>query len=262
MYASKEDLGWDPTISMKLGDNLNKTTYTYDIAGLKFITDLPDWICDYRASEMHGPGTRVLIGHILIDGKKDKEVVLKDFWMPDDRKPEPETLTEILESISDEEDKKFVKDHVLWPIRYERVRVGGVEDHTEKVMQRGNLHPGSTWQAVRVPLFRKEGVYGITKSYWNKITNDAPHVGRYHYRIIFGINGETFDTIEDSSDLFRVYSDTFSSEYLLVSLFICFVSDNHHQRCNVSTQLDGFMVILVRGVYIHIKILIQTRLGE
>ena len=151
---------------------------------------------------------------------------------------------------------------MLWPIRYERVRVGGVEDHTEKVMQRGNLHPGSTWQAVRVPLFRKEGVYGITKSYWNKITNDAPHVGRCHYRIIFGINGETFDTIEDSSDLFRVYSDTFSSEYLLVSLFICFVSDNHHQRCNVSTQLDGFMVILVRGVYIHIKILIQTRLGE
>ena len=223
MYASKEDLGWDPTISMKLGDNLNKATYTFDIAGLKFITDLPDWICDYRASEMHGPGTRVLIGHILIDGKKDKEVVLKDFWMPDDQKPEPETLTEILESISDEEDKKFVKDHVLWPIGYERVRVGGVEDHTEMVMQRGNFPEGSTWQAVEVPLFSRYGVYGLLGFYWDDITNGAPYTDRYHYRIIYGIKGRTFNIVENSSDMFRVLSDTFSSEYLLVSSFICFM---------------------------------------
>ena len=223
MYASKEDLGWDPTISMKLEDDLDKATYTFDIAGLKVITDLSGWICDKRAFELHGSATRVFSGHILIDGKKDKEVVLKDFWMPDDQKPEPETLTEILESISDEEDKKFVKDHVLWPIGYERVRVGGVEDHTEKVMQRGNFPEGSTWQAVEVPLFSRYGVYGLLGFYWDDITNGAPYTDRYHYRIIYGIKGRTFDIVENSSDMFRVLSDTFSSEYLLVSSFICFM---------------------------------------
>ena len=84
MYASKEDLGWDPTISMKLEDDLDKATYTFDIAGLKVITDLSGWICDKRAFELHGSATRVFSGHILIDGKKDKEVVLKDFWTAED----------------------------------------------------------------------------------------------------------------------------------------------------------------------------------
>ena len=223
MYASKEDLGWDPTISMNLGDNSKKATYTFDIAGLKVITDPSSLICGDRAFELHGPATRVFSGHVLIDGKKDKEVVLKDFWMAEDQKPDPQILTEILESISDEEDKKFVKDHVLWPIGYERDRVGGVEDHTEMVMQRGNFPEGSTWQAVEVPLFSRYGVYGLLGFYWDDITNGAPYTDRYHYRIIYGIKGRTFNVVENSSDMFRVLSDTFSSEYLLVSSFICFM---------------------------------------
>ena len=132
LYASKSDLGWDPTISVDLVEG--ESNYMIDISGILVSTNESLSLSRQRAEWVIGSGTRVYKAHKIINGKKAGIVVLKDHWLSDGRIPEPDIRDTILIDITDLDDRDYVDKHVLSCLAYEQVKVDDVVDHTERVI--------------------------------------------------------------------------------------------------------------------------------
>ena len=131
-FATKEELGWDPTISPFVGDDgcrayrINVDDETYETE--QGLSDSDDALI--------GQATRVWRVRHVSSGEL---AVLKDVWVEDDRDMEHEIREAILRDIGakyGEGVREEAKSHLLTPIAHCLVRVHGEPDYTTLIMMR------------------------------------------------------------------------------------------------------------------------------
>ena len=229
LYASKSDLGWDPTISTELASG--KRIHTIDVSGTQVVTDATKNISDSKAQNIIGSGTRIYLAKRIVDGKKAEEVVLKDVWLEDGRIPEHEIRAQIVNDIADADDQEYVREHVLAPIAYGKVKVGNTEDHTEKVMLRGKSPNYSRQYKIPIPpeLASNKGTTEVQHENKEVIeyTRKTPQVRednkrksyphRYHYRVLYKEVATPFYNLRHSMDILLVTIDVLESKHYNLS---------------------------------------------
>ena len=205
LYASKEELGWDTSITARLegkskeeqkgeqkreGEDWTRY-YSINVNGEEVTTDSKSVISDLKANGFIGPGTRIFKAKLAAT---NQDVVLKDYWPLEIFKPESETRDRITLALLKDDDGSFADTHILKPILYGKVRVNGEEDHTKKMILRGDIRHSF------VDQFGKRGMERY---------ND-----RNHYRIVFKEVATPIDEIDNVEDLLLVVSDMLRSKYL------------------------------------------------
>ncbi|KAI5117127.1 hypothetical protein M0805_007974, partial [Coniferiporia weirii] len=192
-FASKIELGWDPTLNVSIKDNVRY--YHTEVEGEMY--DTVEVLSDSGADGIIGRGTRAFK---VIQRKTGIEYVLRDVWLEDDRKPEHKIHEELLRDIKDvagSEAEEIVKNHLLTPKYQCKVMVDEQEDHTCKVMMRGAVPSfANTFDLVITEV----SVNDATKSVAPSCASDkVVHLGtraprdatrkhihhRIHYRVIF-----------------------------------------------------------------------------
>ena len=166
-----------------------------------------------------GPGTRIFKAKLAAT---NQDVVLKDYWPLKIFKPESETRDRITLALLKDDDGSFADTHILKPILYGKVRVNGEEDHTKKMILRGDI----------CQQFRKRGMERY---------ND-----RSHYRIVFEEVATPFDKIDNIKDILLVIKDVLHSKYLKNIFYInIYLWSNFYQLFDVFTRRGGFIETLV-----------------
>ena len=208
LYASKEELGWDTSITARLEEKSKEEQkeeqkregedwtryYSINVNGEEVTTDSKSVISDLKANGFIGPGTRIFKAKLAAT---NQDVVLKDYWPLKIFKPESETRDRITLALLKDDDGSFADTHILKPILYGKVRVNGEEDHTKKMILRGDIcHSSDSF----VEQFRKRELERY---------ND-----RSHYRIVFKEVATPIDEIDNVEDLLLVVSDMLRSKYL------------------------------------------------
>lgn len=145
-------MGWDPTIKPLITSPLSEKRLYYIRLGNEHYTTLK-LLSDYSADSPIGRATRVW----LVRAESDqKEYVLKDVWIDNDRELEHQ----IREALLDDIDKAFgqaardeVARHMLTPVAHEKVCIAsGVEDDTTTVMMRGWTPSADTTRLVPLKI--------------------------------------------------------------------------------------------------------------
>lgn len=140
-YASYEDLGWDDTMVLRW----NGDTPQYDItvhpfpaprAGDGSVMEPRPRIFRTKkllsnSKHLRGRGTRVWVVNELVDGRAAEETfVLKDTWADSSRTREGHITAEIVESVTDGEDRKLVETAFLTTECHGDVHLDGKPDVT------------------------------------------------------------------------------------------------------------------------------------
>ncbi|OCB90616.1 hypothetical protein A7U60_g2134 [Sanghuangporus baumii] len=221
-FASKEDLGWDPTVRPYIrGDG--ERVYHIDVDGEIYETDRI--LASSSAEELVGHATRVWMVRHLHSGES---YVLKDVWVEDGRDLEHIIYEDILHDVETKysvDARKEVASHLLTPTAHWLVHVNGVEDHTTTVMMREYL-----------PSFRRKfrveitGPNEISKSesescssydieIQDSIRDDLRMplpwcnpvrkvIGRRHYRVLFKEIATAIYTLRNLGEVFTVLGDS------------------------------------------------------
>ncbi|KAL5485717.1 hypothetical protein ACEPAI_6758 [Sanghuangporus weigelae] len=134
-FASKTELGWDPTIRV-VDPDASKRVYQIEVDGTWY--EVLEVLSDFGADAVISRATRVYKVKSLDTGKT---YVLKDVWVEDDRDLEHEIYNKILAAVEKtcgKEIRKLVASHLLTPFAYWVVPIDGQKDHTKDVMMRGS----------------------------------------------------------------------------------------------------------------------------
>ncbi|KAI5116305.1 hypothetical protein M0805_004646 [Coniferiporia weirii] len=193
-FASKTELGWDPTVSVTIENDARRFNFTVKDQIFKSVRVLSD----IGADAIIGRATRAFI----VKWKDDKLAVLKDVWIDDDRDPEHAIRSSILTDV----EKKFVADFV---------KVNNQIDHTIKVLMRGSAPSlENTFDLLLVkPVFsaaRSSTGYSQTS---DPIAYEVMHGSRkrlhhrVHYRIVFREIGVPLHQVRKLSEMFTVLGD-------------------------------------------------------
>ncbi|KAI0341452.1 hypothetical protein BDW22DRAFT_1359015 [Trametopsis cervina] len=205
MFASRSQLGYDPTInpSVALGNEKKKM---YDIT-VRWI-DPHQQVCKttYRtldplanvsAEAAQGRGTRVWKGREI-----DKNgnvtgniVVVKDCWIDDDRTREGDTLAAIGQAAQASDNplhKQRFDRHFLHVVCHGDVYIDDEKDNTFALMRKSAPLPSSL---PPYELKRLEGAVGVAKKAL------VEHGSKTHYRIVFLECGETIDKLTSAKKI-------------------------------------------------------------
>lgn len=221
-FASREELGWDPTIrSVTTSDG--RRAYRIDVDDQTFETE--EVLSDSAADALVSHAARVWIVRNVESGERS---VLKDVWIDDDRDPEHAVREAILRDIEvtyGDAARQEAASHFLTPIIQWFVHVNGIPDHTTGVMMRGftpSMRHRFTFR-VRKPRIATAGdglghsttsdaEMQLTK---RKLRPPFPHgllrrniFRRKHYRIVYKEVAQDLYTIKKLSDSFLVLRDS------------------------------------------------------
>jgi hypothetical protein len=231
MYADESQLGLDPTITavQDLPDAIDpeKLCYDYKVRVVTKSTEQitekveehvyrTDYLINYDgAQSLRGRGTRVWKVHRLVDGEADgnQSGVLKDFWVDEDRLPEGQILTAIVEQPDiDEETRNILKDMFLTPVVSGDVYIGGERDGTRTLIRRGaDIPDDSHIFPTQVPNSHQPSHklttrdVNITKSSVDETAQDMKiirYFSKYHHRIVFAEERKPLSQVESLYDVF------------------------------------------------------------
>ena len=151
LYASTDELGWDPTIEAKYVGRRDLKCYStknkkcdngrrsivLEIDGKRFKTDSSQVLSDTKANGIYTSATRVYKAFRAEDEDEKEPVIIKDYWPGEMYDTEDVIRQRIVDELSDESEKEIVRNYTLTPIASGRVRVGDCDDHTEQTILRG-----------------------------------------------------------------------------------------------------------------------------
>ncbi|KAI5116304.1 hypothetical protein M0805_004645 [Coniferiporia weirii] len=209
-FASKTELGWDPTVSVTIENGARTFNFTVKDHIFKSVRVLSD----IGADAIIGRATRAFI----VKGKDDKLAVLKDVWIDDDRDPEHTIRSKILADVEKKFGKKVrkrVAKYLLTPIVADFVKVDDQNDHTTKVLMRGSAPSlENTFDLLLVkPILsaaRSSTGYSQTSDRitYQVMRGSRKHLHhRVHYRIVFREIGVPLHQVSKLSDVFTVLGD-------------------------------------------------------
>ncbi|KAL5525400.1 hypothetical protein ACEPAF_9270 [Sanghuangporus sanghuang] len=216
MFASKEELGWDPTIRPFIKDN-GQRAYRIDVRDEIYETE--QLLSDYSADALVSQAARVWKVRHVASGER---YVLKDVWLDDDRDVEHNIYEAILRDIEDKYGVNARRDaapHLLTPIAHCFVRVNGVDDHTTDIIMRGFSPSMKHRLKVRVKKAKSYTDLGGSsdadvQSIWRELKAPFPRClhrrkvhRRKHYRIIFREVAQVLYKVRKLSDVFTVLID-------------------------------------------------------
>ncbi|KAL5496159.1 hypothetical protein ACEPAH_3076 [Sanghuangporus vaninii] len=205
-FASREELGWDPTVESVRSDSGDRE-YIIEVNGRKYMTQKA--IANSKAHALSSSGTRVWE---VIDIETRESRVLKDTWMESDRETEGEIYRTILDDVQRKYGiriRRFVASHLFTPTDDCLVCVKGKTDYTVDIMTRNCARPvyrffyltidkPSSWTRGYVG---PPGAHDID-SFQIMQPKEYPH--RMHYRIVFAETAKPVYTTETLSDAFLV----------------------------------------------------------
>jgi len=134
-FASREDLGYDPTITRTLADGQPQ----YEIQVMDKVYRTTDVLSNFGADAIIGRGTRVFKVYDIKDVNKTPRV-LKDVWVEEDRSREGEILNNLFAKIQLEGGEDKLRDaqrYFLTSVTYGDVKIHGQLDHTRNLIMRG-----------------------------------------------------------------------------------------------------------------------------
>jgi hypothetical protein len=134
-FASRTELGWDPTIIRQL-DEMKKnivyriTVHTSDNTTEDYVTTAI--ISDFAANSIPAPGTRVFEVQKLGGSSPRPPCILKDSWLRFDRPHEGQVMKTLMGDLSKVQgmNMNYVKQHFLTVLCYGSVLVEGKVDST------------------------------------------------------------------------------------------------------------------------------------
>ncbi|OCB90632.1 hypothetical protein A7U60_g2150 [Sanghuangporus baumii] len=133
-FASKEELGWDPTIRHVLRDD-GEHVYHIDVCGQTY--EIEQLLSDFSSDALVSHATRVWTVRHLGSGAS---CVLKDVWIDESQQLEHDVRETILHDVEEKfghEARQEMAMHLLNPVAHWLVTVNGKDDHTTTVMMRG-----------------------------------------------------------------------------------------------------------------------------
>ncbi|KAL5525403.1 hypothetical protein ACEPAF_9273 [Sanghuangporus sanghuang] len=223
-YASKEELGWDQSITPFINGDGDRA-YNFEVGEELFETE--EMLQDFAADALNSRGSRLWI----VKNKRTlQRGVLKDLWIEDDRDPEHVIYENILHDIEakyGQDARSEAEPHVLTPVAHCFVRADGQEDHTTRVIMRG--YAPQFKKGFNLKAHAPSTKNNMTKGNRPPAASDsvAPARGkrkpkdrfplharrkqlhhRKHYRIVFKEVGYGLHTIRCLSDAFVVLRDS------------------------------------------------------
>ncbi|KAL5532038.1 hypothetical protein ACEPAF_5602 [Sanghuangporus sanghuang] len=134
-FASKPELGWDPTIRV-VDPDAQKRVYLIEVHGQWY--EVLEVLSDFGADAIIGRATRVFRVKLL---DTDQIFVLKDVWVEEDRALEHEIYAFILDDVErtfGKDSRRLVASHMLTPADNWLIKtIDGQDDHTKAIMMRG-----------------------------------------------------------------------------------------------------------------------------
>ncbi|KAI0701179.1 hypothetical protein BC835DRAFT_1440239 [Cytidiella melzeri] len=170
MYAKPHELGYDPTMK-SAGDPQLRARNQWDMT-IHYVEDSVEGgdaqeprtstvtfrtiteLSNIGAEAIRSRGTRVWKAQQLIDGKVQPElVVIKDYWVDDNRLREATIRKKILEDAPSDERRSILEEHLLTPLYFGDVVIDGQKDNTLTLLRRGAALPTDLepFPAVHVP---------------------------------------------------------------------------------------------------------------
>ncbi|THH03742.1 hypothetical protein EW145_g6041 [Phellinidium pouzarii] len=197
-FASKTELGWDPTVSVSIENGIRVYHFTMDdevFSTVKVMSDV-------GADAVIGRASRVF----KVKRSDGTLAILKDVWVDDDRELEHVLHEQILDDVEknfDKKARKIVKKHLMTPMHFGLVKVDGQTDHTTNVIMRGrapsfiNTFPlvsethrvNEAQQSIGHSRASDRTVYYTTRVPQENARKYIHH--RHHYRVVFKEIGET-----------------------------------------------------------------------
>ncbi|KAG9022754.1 hypothetical protein FRB95_014238 [Tulasnella sp. JGI-2019a] len=223
-FATKVDLGWDPTIVpiVQLGQIAYKITVHIDAGGEPEVFTSTKIISDYGAEATQGRGTRIYLARSDTD---NNEVVIKDSWQDHNRTREGKIMEALMDDLKKIQgvDMDDVEKHFLKARCYGDVLIGSVVDSTLKIMhdidvpadsltlrippsdELTDLEPKKGSASVgQVPLVRR--TFGGRANTTGAPPQRVPYVmsHRVHHRIVFTERGRSLHEIHDPKQMLDV----------------------------------------------------------
>lgn len=220
-FATKEELGWDPTINPFVRDN-GERAYRVTVDNEAYGTEQ---VLSESADALVSQATRVWRVRHVTSGESH---VLKDVWVEDDRDLEHEIREAILQDIAAKygaDVREGVESHLLTPVAHCLVRVHGEPDHTTSIMMRGHTPSMRRRLKVRVKIATSQEELDQTEASepLRQLKAPFPHClhrrkvyRRRHYRIVFKEVAEDLYDVKSLSDTFLVLRDVTKGASLLL----------------------------------------------
>ncbi|KII84431.1 hypothetical protein PLICRDRAFT_365367 [Plicaturopsis crispa FD-325 SS-3] len=216
-FATKPELGWDPTI--RVVPNTNPTRYDIDVH-----TDGEDKpvtyrnaqiIWDYGAESLHCRATRVFK---TTDPATGAPVAVKDVWRDYDRPSEGANVDMIMGEI-DRRGGRFAdfKKYFMQVERHGDVRINGQVDDTHQLIMRDTpVPPNHSWLPLIKPSKLVDVAHGDRPMLDGLETTDRTRAQnqqlevrrRVHYRIVFAHVGTPIYQLPSLKDRCRVLIDS------------------------------------------------------
>ncbi|KAI0341450.1 hypothetical protein BDW22DRAFT_1430104 [Trametopsis cervina] len=198
MFARRSQLGYDPTINASVALGNEKKMYDITVRWLDSNQNAHestyrtlDPLANVSVEAAQGRGTRVWKGR-EIDKKGDMTgniVVVKDYWVDDDRTREGDTLAAIRQAAQASDNplhKERFDRHFLHVVCHGDVYINGEKDNTFSLMRKSAPLPSDL---PPYELKRLEGAVGVAKKAL------VEHSSKTHCRIMFLECGETIDKL-------------------------------------------------------------------
>lgn len=226
-FASKEELGWDPTIEPIIRED-GERAYRIEVDG-----EIYETVRVISESSANALVSRASRTWIVIHVQTKRTYFLKDIWVEDTRKFEHQILHEILRDVEGKygsDVRKEVANHLVTPVQHWVVQVDGRPDHTTQVMmrsyepqfhrylplkikaatvssRRNGVGPAAA-SDVKSPKGASQAVHKLqTRTPVPRQSRRTVLHGKWHYRIVFEEGGLTLDTVQNLSDVFKVLGD-------------------------------------------------------
>ncbi|OCB90629.1 hypothetical protein A7U60_g2147 [Sanghuangporus baumii] len=217
-FASKVELGWDPTVRPLVRSN-GERAYQIDVNNETYETE--QVLSDNSADALVSQATRVWKVKHVASGKR---CVLKDIWLEDGRDMEHAIHETILRDIGDKygtEVKEEAALHLLTPIAHCLVHVNGEQDHTTSIMMRGYTPSMRHRFKIRVKRTTEstsrthhKSTESSVSEFRRELRAPFPHClhrreiyRRKHYRVVFKEVAEDLYDVSNLSDAFLVLRD-------------------------------------------------------
>ncbi|KAL5479078.1 hypothetical protein ACEPAI_2366 [Sanghuangporus weigelae] len=214
-FASKEQLGWDPTMQPFFRSS-GERAYRIKIENETYETE--SMLSDFSTDALVSHATRVwTVRHV----PSQVSYVLKDVWLDEDRDPEHIIRGTILAEIQ----KKYgvgvrqeAASHLLTPVAHWFVPINGEHDHTTDIMMRG--YTPSMKHRFKIRVKKATGIddsatsNGDTQSSRRELRAPFPRClhrrkvyRRKHYRVLFKEVAQDLYRVRTLSEAFTVLKD-------------------------------------------------------
>ncbi|KAL5525405.1 hypothetical protein ACEPAF_9275 [Sanghuangporus sanghuang] len=200
-FASKEELGWDPTIRHVLRDH-GEHVYHIDVCGQTYETE--QLLSDFSSDALVSHATRVWTVRHLGSGAS---CVLEDVWIDESQQPEHDVRETILHDVEEKfghEARQEMAMHLLTPVAHWLVTVDGKEDHTTTVMMRGFTPSMKQRFKIRV---KKARCRRELRAPFPRCLHRRKVYQRKHYRIVFKEVALDIYKVKKLTDVFSVLRD-------------------------------------------------------